>query len=131
MTTSGRCSPRRAGESAPVARRLRLCGIDHLRICGQSCWMEWLVEFEGEQRPLQTIWTDEAARIIGPLKATVENALGRAADLDGLEGLKVIVYAEETETGAQWGFKFSGPPAAVQYAISLVGRSSPIIDPLN
>lgn len=93
--------------------------------------MEWLVEFEGEQRPLQTIWTDEAARTIGPLKATVENALGRAADLDGLEGLKVIVYAEETETGAEWGFKFSGPPDAVQYAITLVGRSSPIIDPLN
>ena len=89
------------------------------------------MEFEGEQRPLQTIWTDEAARIIGPLKATVEKALGRAADPDELEGLMVIVYAEETDMGAAWGFKFSGPVAAVNYAVSLVGRSSPIVDPLN
>lgn len=93
--------------------------------------MEWLVEFEGEQRPLQTIWNDEAARILGPLMATVENALGKAADLEELEGLKVIVYAEETDRGAEWGFKFTGSPAAVNYAISLMGRKSPIIDPLD
>ncbi|SFZ80822.1 hypothetical protein SAMN02983003_0152 [Devosia enhydra] len=86
------------------------------------------MEFEGEQRPLQTIWTHEAACIIGPLKATVENALGGAADLEELEGLKIIVYVEETETGAEWGFKFRGPAAAVNYAIYLVGRSSPVID---
>ena len=64
--------------------------------------MEWLVEFEGEQRPLQTIWTDKAAHIIGPLRATVEKALGRATDPEELEGLIVIVYAEETDTGARW-----------------------------
>ncbi len=93
--------------------------------------MEWLVEFEGEQRPLQTIWTDEAALIIGPLKATVEKALCRAADPKELEALMVIVYAEEADTGAAWGFKFSGQRAAVNYAIALVGRSSPIADPLN
>lgn len=66
------------------------------------------MEFEGEQRLLQTIWTDEVARIIGPLKATVENALGRAADLDGrARGLEGHSLADETETGAEWGFNWS------------------------
>lgn len=136
MTTGGMLAPALSPYAhrlglAHGCRRLCLCGIDRPRIRGQSLGMEWLVEFEGEQRPLQTIWTDEAARIVGPLQATVEKALGRAADPEELEGLIVIVYAEETDTGAEWGFKFSGPPAAVNYAISLVGRTSPIIDPLN
>lgn len=91
--------------------------------------MEWLVEFEGEQRPLESIWSDEAARIIGPLKEAIEKALEQATDPDDLKGLRVIVFAEETESGAEWGFKFLGPPEAVHYAVDLTGSTMQIVDP--
>jgi hypothetical protein len=91
--------------------------------------MEWLVEYEGQQMPLDRIWSDELARIVGPLKSTIEKALARAAEPQELAGLKVVVYAEDTGNGASWGFKFAGSPAAVGYAVSLVGEQTPIVKP--
>lgn len=88
-----------------------------------------MVEFEGERRPLESVWSDELARLVGPLKSTVENALDKAADPDELKGLMIIVYTEVMDAGAQWGFKFAGPPTAVNYAVSLVGQSAPVIKP--
>ncbi len=89
--------------------------------------MEWLVEFEERQIPLDAVWSDEFARIVGPLKSTIEKALGKAADPRELDDLRVIVLAEEDVTGASWGFKFAGSPLAVNYAVVLVGDQAPVV----
>lgn len=91
--------------------------------------MEWLVEFEGRQMPMDAVWSDDFARIVGPLRSTIEKALGKAADPDELDGLKVVVYAEEDGAGATWGFKFAGPPTAVNYAVFLTGDTMPVVKP--
>jgi hypothetical protein len=91
--------------------------------------MEWLVEFEGRQTPMEAVWSDEFARIVSPLKHTIETALAKAADPDELNGLKVVIYAEEDDEGASWGFKFAGTPVAVNYAFFLMGERAPIVKP--
>lgn len=106
-------------------------GIDGGQNRSQSWGMEWLVEFEGEHRSLESIWTDEMERLVGPLKSSIDNALAEATDPNELQGLQVIVYAEQTAVGATWGVKFKGPPSTVDYAVRLTGRSLPIVDPRN
>lgn len=81
--------------------------------------------------PMEAVWSDEFARIVGPLRSTIEKALDKAADPDELQGLKVVVYAEEGEDGATWGFKFAGPPTAVNYAVFLTGGAMPVVKPAH
>jgi|TARA_A100001391_G_C5082904_1_gene280342 hypothetical protein len=89
--------------------------------------MEWFVEFEGRQLPMDAVWSDDFARIVGPLKSTIEKTLNRAAEPDELEGLKIVVFAENEADSPTWGFKFAGPQTAVNYAVSLLGAQAPIV----
>ena len=93
--------------------------------------MKWLVELDGERRPIESVWSDELSRIVGPLKATVEAALGKAADPNELDGLQIIIYAEIADGGAEWGFKFAGRASAVNYAVDLMGSAVPIVSALH
>lgn len=93
--------------------------------------MEWIVEFEGRHLPMDAVWSDDFARIVGPLKSTIEKALDRAADPDELDGLRIIVYAEDDGEAPAWGFKFAGPPVAVNYAVILMGDTAPIVPPTH
>lgn len=79
--------------------------------------------------PMEAVWSDEFARIVGPLKSSIEKALDEATDPSQLHGLKVVVYAEENDTRASWGFKFAGSPTAVNYAVSLTGDTMPVVKP--
>ncbi len=79
--------------------------------------------------PMEAIWSDEFARVVGPLRLSVENALAKAVDTDELDGLKVVIYAEEDPEGATWGFKFAGPPTAVSYAVFPTGKVVPLVKP--
>jgi len=98
-------------------------------VAGHPEGREWLVAFEGRQMPMEAVWSDEFARIVVPERSTIEKALDKAADPDELNGLKVVVYAEEDTGGATWGFKFAGPPTAVNYAIFLTGDTMPVVKP--
>jgi hypothetical protein len=89
--------------------------------------VEWLVEFEGQQRRLDDIWSDELAKVVGPTRDEISAVLDSAPSPEDLEGLRVIIYAEEGE----WGFKLKGPPLAVNYATDLIGQSRQIGRPSN
>ena len=87
------------------------------------------MEFAGRQMPMDAVWSDDFAKIVGPLKPTIEKALVKADDPDDLEGLKIIVFAEDDGDAPAWGFKFAGLPVAVNYAVILVGPEAPIVRP--
>lgn len=89
--------------------------------------MEWIVEFEGRQLPMDVVWNDDFAKIVGPLKATIDQALVRAADPDELNGLRIIVFAEDEGDAPMWGLRFEGSPVAVNYAVVLLGAKAPIV----
>lgn len=89
--------------------------------------VEWLVEFEGQQRRLDDIWSDELAKTVGPLCEEVSTALGGAQSPEDLEGLKVVIYSD----GDEWGFKLAGPSNAVNYATDVIGQVRPIGRPAN
>ena len=55
---------------------------------------------------MDAVCSDDFARIVGPLVSTIEKALDHADDLDGL---KVVIFAEDDSDGPNWGFKFEGP----------------------
>ena len=74
--------------------------------------------------PMNAVWSDDFARIVGPLVSTIEKALHGADDLDDL---KVVIFAEDDSDGPTWGFKFEGPPASVNLAIDLLGTAAPIV----
>lgn len=74
--------------------------------------------------PMDAVWSDDFARIVGPLVSTIEKALDGA---DDLKGLKIVIYAEDDSDGPTWGFKFEGPPASVNRAIDLLGTEAPIV----
>lgn len=90
---------------------------------GDVAGMEWLVEFEGQRLPMDRVWGDDFAKIVGPLVDTLKVALAGADDLDGL---KVVIYAEDDGDDMSWGFKFEGPPLVVNRAIDLFGTSAEI-----
>ncbi|SFV31812.1 hypothetical protein SAMN05216456_1466 [Devosia crocina] len=92
--------------------------------------VSWIIEFQGVQKPLDEI-LDAVSAIVCPLRATVQNALDQAADPQELDGLRVVVYAEEENGGAAWGFRFEGSPSSVNYAVSLVGALAPIVPPTH
>lgn len=77
----------------------------------------WIVEFEGQQKPLAEVWSPEMAVIVGPVRDSVSAALEAAEDPDELHELRVIIFAEDGE----WGFRLAGSPVAVNYAIALIG----------
>lgn len=85
--------------------------------------MEWLVEFEGQRLPMDRVWSEEFAQIVGPLVAKLKGALEGA---EGIEELKVVIYAEDDGQDLGWGFKFEGPPLVVNRAIDLFGTSAEI-----
>jgi len=91
--------------------------------------MQWMVEFDGQQLPMDAVWDNDVAKVVGPSKATIEKALARAAEPDELRELKVIVFAEDEGEAPVWGFKFAGAPHAVKYAIDLMGKETPIMPP--
>lgn len=70
---------------------------------------------------MDRVWSEEFAQIVGPLVAKLTEALDGADDLGGL---KVIIYAEDNGQDLGWGFKFEGPPLAVNRAIDLFGTSA-------
>ena len=74
--------------------------------------------------PMNAVWSDDFARIVGPLVSTIEKALLGADDLDGL---KVVIFAEDDGDAPTWGFKFEGPTAAVNRAVDLLGPEAPIV----
>jgi hypothetical protein len=78
----------------------------------------WMVEFEGQRRSLESIWSDELAKIVGPLRDSLNAALAGASTPSDLYGLVITIYAEDGE----WGFKLGGPATAVQYAIDMIGQ---------
>lgn len=80
--------------------------------------MEWIVEFEGQRLPMDRVWGDDFARIVGPLVDTLKTALDGADDLDGL---KIVIFAEDDGEDMSWGFKFEGPPLTVNRAVDLLG----------
>lgn len=81
--------------------------------------------------PMEAVWSDDFARIVGPLLSTIEKALDKAADPDELDGLKIVVYAEDDSDGPTWGSKFAGSPTAVSYARFLMGEQAPIVKPTH
>lgn len=85
--------------------------------------MEWFVEFEGQQLPMERVWSEEFAQIVGPLVAKLKSALEGA---DGMEELKVVIYAEDYGQDLGWGFKFEGPTMVVNRAIDVFGTSAEI-----
>jgi hypothetical protein len=90
--------------------------------------IEWLVEFQGQQKLLSEIRSAEALRLIEPLRHTLVKALGRTADPDSLDGLKVIICSEKES----WGFRLEGPELAVNHAaVSLLGPEVPVVPPTH
>lgn len=77
----------------------------------------------GEQRALDEVWTDDIARIIGPLRDRILRAFLRASDPDTLSEIEVVFFVDDERT---WGVRFEGSPYAVQYATDLV---LPIVRP--
>lgn len=72
--------------------------------------IEWFVEFDGQGLPTDRMWRDDFAQIVGPLVSPLKAALEGA---DRIGGLKIPVYAEDDGADMSWGFKFEGPPIAV------------------
>lgn len=104
--------------AAIAADRGRSMTIEDADAAGYAAGMiTWIVEFEGQQKPLDDVWSPEMAVIVGPVRHQVAGALDAAADPDELEGLRVIIFAEDGE----WGFRLAGSPTAVNYAIALIG----------
>lgn len=85
--------------------------------------MEWIVEFEGQQLPMERVWSEEFAQIIGPLVSTLKASLEGA---EGIEDLRVVIFAEDHGEDMSWGFKFEGPPMSVNRAVDLLGPEAPI-----
>jgi len=79
--------------------------------------MKWTIEFEGRQKPLAEVWSDDIARIIGPYRARVEQAFATARDQTVLSDIEVVFFVDDRQT---WGVRFCGEPLAVQYATDLV-----------
>lgn len=80
--------------------------------------MEWIVEFEGQRLPMERVWADDFAQIVGPLVDMLKTALAGA---DDLEELNIVIFAEDDGEDMSWGFKFEGPPMAVNRAVDLLG----------
>lgn len=85
--------------------------------------MEWLVEFEGQRLPMDRVWGNDFAQIVGSLVATLKATLDGT---EGIDGLKVIIYAEDDGQDMSWGFKFEGPLLSVNRAIDLLGPEAAI-----
>ncbi|EYD74383.1 hypothetical protein Rumeso_04068 [Rubellimicrobium mesophilum DSM 19309] len=85
--------------------------------------IEWTVEFEGRQKLLSDIRSAEVLRLVEPLRHTLVKALGRTADPDSLDGLKVVICSEKEN----WGFRLEGSEPAVNHAISLLGTEVLVI----
>lgn len=79
----------------------------------------WLVEFEGQTKPLDSVTDPAFQSAVHDSRAYVERAL--AAEPDEFDELKVI-YFVDLETGL--GFRFLGPPHAVNLAVDLVGQKA-------
>lgn len=97
--------------------------LTDLRPPGHVAGMEWLVEFEGQRLPMDRVWSEEFAQIVGPLVAKLKGALDGA---EGIEELKVVIYAEDDGQDLGWGFKFEGPTLVVNRAIDLFGTTAEI-----
>lgn len=67
---------------------------------------------------MERVWADDFAQIVGPLVNTLKAALDGADDLNGL---KIVIYAEDDGDDMSWGFKFEGSPMAVNRAVDLLG----------
>jgi len=108
----------------PLIIRLRVAAstmsatLTDLADAGHVATMEWIVEFEGQRLPMDRVWSDEFAQIVGPLVAKLKAALNGA---DGIDGLKIVIYAEDDGEDMSWGFKFEGQPLAVNRAVDLLG----------
>lgn len=67
---------------------------------------------------MERVRTDEFSQIDAPLVSTHKTALDGAEDIDGL---KIIIYAEDAGEDMSWGFRFEGPPLSVNRAVDLFG----------
>jgi len=87
--------------------------------------MDWFVGFAGQRVPC-SLEQFRVQDIVEPLKNTVEGAFA-TADADEFDSLKVVVFVEQDDAGASWGVSFEGPPAAVNYAVDRMGKTSPLV----
>lgn len=78
---------------------------------------EWLVEFDGRQKPLADIADARFQAAVAPARHIIEEALQRIdiADLDGLQ----VVFWIDPEDGLK--FTLRGPPVAVNLAVDAIG----------
>lgn len=72
---------------------------------------------------MDRVWGDDFAKIVGPLVDTLKATLDGADDLDGP---KIVIYAEDDDEDMSWGFKFEGPPLAMNRAVDLLGPEAAI-----
>lgn len=86
----------------------------------------WLVEFEGQTRPLDSITDPTFQAAVNDSRRYVERAL--AAEPDAFAELKVI-YSVDPESGLE--FRFVGPAHAVNLAVDLVGQRAEVTPTRN
>lgn len=78
---------------------------------------EWLVEFDGRQKPLPDIADARFQDAVAPAKRLIEEAL-QSIDAADLTELQVVFWVDPEE-----GLKFTlrGPPVAVNLAVDAIG----------
>ena len=88
--------------------------------------IEWLLEFEGQQKLLGDIRSTELLKVLEPLRHTVAETLNNT-DVESLDGLKVVFCSE----GAGWSIRLEGPVQVVNEATSLLGKETSIVPPTH
>ena len=93
-----------------------MSAIDKHREVSQNDTMKWTIEFMGQQRPLDEVWSDDLAGIIGPYRDRIETAFKAARDPELLNDIEVIFFVDDQNS---WGVRFYGQSLAVQYATDI------------
>lgn len=87
------------------------------------CMVQWLVEFEGKQKPLDEIKSQDFQRSVEPIRTFLSDVLAPILNEPELGELRVI-FSLDPETGLK--FTLRGPPALVNEAISRIGPNAEI-----
>ena len=80
--------------------------------------VEWLVEFEGQRKPLSEIRTHELRNLIEPIRAHIASALEPTEDEPDFARVRVVFLFDPAD-----GLKFSieGAPLALNRAMDRIG----------
>jgi hypothetical protein len=78
---------------------------------------KWLVEFEGRQKPLDELKSEQLKSRIAPIRAHIERSIA-TLDADDAAALEVV-FSVDPERGLK--FTLRGPSHVVNAAIDMIG----------